>query len=115
MAEKQEQLSDGKPNTRPWYEQEKEELLKIKEYVGENRYQKGKFDLATQLFNELIFDEKIWRFSHLKGLSIYKTKKQEAKTNNPTINLNLKKLWWAKRPNPSIRKWMAEQPKMERH
>ena len=62
------QLSDGKPLTQDliltW---EKEELLKIKEYVGENRYQKGKFDLATQLFNELIFDEKFEDFLTLKA------------------------------------------------
>jgi malate synthase len=48
-------LEDGRQVTLELYEQYlPEELAKIKEYVGEARYQAGKFTLATQLFNELV-------------------------------------------------------------
>lgn len=46
---------------------EKEELENIKKYVGEQRFQNGKFSLATQLFNELIFDEHFEEFLTLKA------------------------------------------------
>lgn len=46
---------------------EEDELEKIKKYVGEKRYEKGKFDLATKLFNELIFDENFEEFLTLKA------------------------------------------------
>lgn len=46
---------------------EEDELEKIKNYVGEKRYEKGKFDLATKLFNELIFDENFEEFLTLKA------------------------------------------------
>jgi malate synthase len=46
---------------------EEDELEKIKNYVGEKRYENGKFDLATQLFNELIFDENFEEFLTLKA------------------------------------------------
>ena len=46
---------------------EKEELENIKKYVGENRFEKGKFDLATKLFNELVFDENFEDFLTLKA------------------------------------------------
>lgn len=46
---------------------EKEELENIKNYVGEKRYENGKFPLATQLFNELIFDENFEEFLTLKA------------------------------------------------
>ena len=36
---------------------EEDEIEKSKKYVGEKRYENGKFDLATKIFNELIFDE----------------------------------------------------------
>ena len=42
-------------------------LEKIKEYVGEERFAKGKFDLATKLFNELVFDENFEEFLTLKA------------------------------------------------
>lgn len=48
-------------------EWEKEELENIKNYVGEKRYANGKFDLATRLFNELIFDENFEDFLTLKA------------------------------------------------
>lgn len=46
---------------------EKEELIKIKKYVGEERYTKGRFNLAKELFNELIFSEKFEEFLTLKA------------------------------------------------
>ncbi|MFT3920848.1 malate synthase A [Cloacibacterium sp.] len=46
---------------------EEDELEKIKNYVGEKRFTEGKFDLATQLFNELIFDENFEEFLTLKA------------------------------------------------
>lgn len=46
---------------------EKEELSKIKKYVGEDRYNKGRFNLAKELFNELIFCDKFEEFLTLKA------------------------------------------------
>lgn len=46
---------------------EKEELSKIKKYVGEERYNKGRFNLAKKLFNELIFCDKFEEFLTLKA------------------------------------------------
>ncbi|WP_333852134.1 malate synthase A [Epilithonimonas sp.] len=46
---------------------EKEELSKIKKYVGEERFTKGKFNLAKELFNELIFCDKFEEFLTLKA------------------------------------------------
>ena len=46
---------------------EKDELIKIKKYVGEERYNSGKFNLAKELFNELIFCEKFEEFLTLKA------------------------------------------------
>ena len=46
---------------------EKEELIKIKKYVGEERYAKGKFNLAKELFNELIFCGNFEEFLTLKA------------------------------------------------
>ena len=40
---------------------------KIKSYVGEERYSNGRFELATQLFNELVFDENFVEFLTLKA------------------------------------------------
>lgn len=48
-------------------EWEKEELEHIKNYVGEKRFEKGKFELATKLFNELIFDPNFEDFLTLKA------------------------------------------------
>lgn len=44
-----------------------EELTKIKAYVGEDRYEKGKFELATQLFTEMILSETLDEFLTLKA------------------------------------------------
>lgn len=46
---------------------EKDELIKIKKYVGEERYNSGKFNLAKELFNELVFCEKFEEFLTLKA------------------------------------------------
>lgn len=64
----QAKLNDGRTLTQEMVlEFEKEELENIKKYVGENRYEKGKFDLATKLFNELVFDENFEDFLTLKA------------------------------------------------
>ena len=46
---------------------EQEELVKIQEYLGEERFSRGKFELATKLFNELVFDENFEEFLTLKA------------------------------------------------
>lgn len=48
-------LDDGRTVTYEMYKEVlPEELEKIKEYVGEDRYNNGKFELATQLFDTLV-------------------------------------------------------------
>lgn len=44
-----------------------EELERIEKYVGEERFRKGKFSLAKELFNELIFSENFEEFLTLKA------------------------------------------------
>jgi len=44
-----------------------EELQKIKEYVGKERFEKGKFDLATTLFTEMILSKELDEFLTLKA------------------------------------------------
>ncbi|MDK2771066.1 MAG: malate synthase A [Flavobacterium sp.] len=44
-----------------------EELIKIKEYVGTERFLEGKFELATQLFTEMILSETLDEFLTLKA------------------------------------------------
>ncbi len=46
---------------------EQEELENIKTYVGEERYQNGKFQLATEIFNELVCSDKFEEFLTLKA------------------------------------------------
>ena len=48
-------------------EWQKEELENIKEYVGTERYENGRFELATELFEELVFDENFQEFLTLKA------------------------------------------------
>ena len=61
-------LEDGRNLTKDLVlELEAEELGKIKDYVGEERYDNGRFELATQLFNELVFDEDFVEFLTLKA------------------------------------------------
>ncbi|SHJ55631.1 malate synthase A [Flavobacterium haoranii] len=44
-----------------------EELAKIKEYVGTERFTNGKFELATELFTEMILNETLDEFLTLKA------------------------------------------------
>lgn len=61
-------LDDGRKLTRPMVLQwEFEELERIEKYVGEERFRNGKFSLAKELFNELIFCEKFEEFLTLKA------------------------------------------------
>ncbi len=46
---------------------QEEELDKIKNYVGEERYINGKFELATELFDDLILNDKFEEFLTLKA------------------------------------------------
>ena len=56
-------LEDGRTFTEGMYEQfKKEELKKIKSYVGEDRYNNGKFEFAIQLFDELILNKEFVEF-----------------------------------------------------
>ncbi len=61
-------LNDDRTLTREMILQwEFEELERIEKYVGEERFRKGKFNLAKELFNELIFSEKFDEFLTLKA------------------------------------------------
>ncbi|MBL1219677.1 malate synthase A [Chryseobacterium sp. L7] len=46
---------------------ESEEMYHIERYVGEQRFKNGKFNLAKELFNELVFSEKFEEFLTLKA------------------------------------------------
>lgn len=46
---------------------ESEEMDHIERYVGEQRFKNGKFNLAKELFNELVFSEKFEEFLTLKA------------------------------------------------
>jgi len=46
---------------------EAEEIEHIEKYVGEQRFKNGKFSLAKELFNELVFSEKFEEFLTLKA------------------------------------------------
>ncbi|MBB6372404.1 malate synthase A [Chryseobacterium shigense] len=46
---------------------EAEEIENIEKYVGEQRFKNGKFNLAKELFNELVFSEKFEEFLTLKA------------------------------------------------
>lgn len=61
-------LSDDRTLTRHMILQwEAEEIENIEKYVGEERFKKGKFNLAKELFNELVFSEKFEEFLTLKA------------------------------------------------
>ncbi|WP_419870015.1 malate synthase A [Chryseobacterium sp. CT-SW4] len=61
-------LADGRIlNQDKVLEWEEEEMENIKDYVGEKRFKEGKFDLAKQLFNELIFSDEFEEFLTLKA------------------------------------------------
>ncbi|MDR6923383.1 malate synthase A [Chryseobacterium sp. 2987] len=62
------ELSDGRILTREMILQwEAEEIGHIEKYIGENRFKNGKFNLAKELFNELVFSEKFEEFLTLKA------------------------------------------------
>jgi malate synthase len=62
------ELSDGRTLNREMILQwEAEEIEHIEKYVGENRFRAGKFNLAKELFNELVFSEKFEEFLTLKA------------------------------------------------
>ena len=46
---------------------QEEELEKIKNYVGENRFRNGKFSLATEIFNDLVLNDKFEEFLTTKA------------------------------------------------
>ena len=50
----------------------KEELEKIKEYVGIPRFESGQFELATQLFSTMIVSEKLDDFLTLEAYNYIK-------------------------------------------
>lgn len=61
-------LSDDRTLTRSMVLQwETEEMDRIEKYVGEERFKNGKFNLAKELFNELIFSENFEEFLTLKA------------------------------------------------
>lgn len=61
-------LNDGRTLTREMILQwEFEELERIEKYVGTERFKNGKFNLAKELFNELIFCEEFEEFLTLKA------------------------------------------------
>jgi malate synthase len=61
-------LEDGRTITPELYKQIlPEELIKIKQYVGEERYEKGKFTLATELFDKLVVSTEFAEFLTLKA------------------------------------------------
>lgn len=64
----QAKLDDGRALTPEMVmDWEKEELENIKQYVGEERYANGKFELATELFNDLVLNENFDEFLTLKA------------------------------------------------
>jgi malate synthase len=50
----------------------KEELENIEEYVGKQRFDSGKFELATKLFSTMIFNEKLDEFLTLEAYNYIK-------------------------------------------
>ncbi|UWX60642.1 malate synthase A [Chryseobacterium oranimense] len=62
------QLDNGQVLNREMILQwEAEEIESIEKYVGEERFRHGKFNLAKELFNELVFAEKFEEFLTLKA------------------------------------------------
>jgi malate synthase len=64
-------LDDGRTITYDLYQELlPEELAKIKIYVGETNYEKGKFDLAIQLFDQLIREDNFVEFLTLPAYQL---------------------------------------------
>jgi malate synthase len=56
-------LSDGRPINMELYKSlVPEQLTKIKELVGEDRYNAGKYELAAKIFDELVTSESFVEF-----------------------------------------------------
>lgn len=61
-------LDDGRVLTKDLVLQwQEEELENIKSYIGSDRFENGRFGLATELFDELIFDDNFQEFLTLKA------------------------------------------------
>jgi malate synthase len=61
-------LTDGRKITYPLFQEMlPEELAKIKDRVGEDVYNGGKFDLATELFDGIIANDKLEEFLTLRA------------------------------------------------
>lgn len=60
-------LENGEKCSAELYEKyTKEELIKIREYVGNERFELGKFELASKLFTEMILNQALDEFLTLK-------------------------------------------------
>ncbi len=65
------QLDDGRVIDSELYETlKKEEIEKMKAYVGPDKYQNGKFDLAIQLFDELVLNKDFKEFLTLNAYQL---------------------------------------------
>ncbi|MFM7897054.1 MAG: malate synthase A [Flavobacterium sp.] len=61
-------LENGEKCTAELYQKyTSEELIKIKDYVGEERFNSGKFELATKLFTDMILNSELDEFLTLKA------------------------------------------------
>jgi malate synthase len=61
-------LNDGREMTAELYKQlHEEEMDKIRDLVGEDRFRKGKFELASRLFDSLVLDNDFCEFLTLKA------------------------------------------------
>ncbi|RAR46595.1 malate synthase A [Flavobacterium lacus] len=70
---KEVQLDNGKLVSKTLYEKIiKEELVKIEEYVGTERFNSGQFELATKLFSTMIYSEKLDDFLTLEAYNYVK-------------------------------------------
>jgi len=61
-------LSDGRPITKELVDATiREELVKLKEMLGEDRFRNGKFELATQLYQQMMTSSQFEEFLTLKA------------------------------------------------
>jgi malate synthase len=68
----QAKMDDGRTVTSELYKKIlPEELEKIKNYVGETRYEAGKFALATEIFDKMVMDENFPEFLTLKAYQYF--------------------------------------------
>lgn len=70
---KEVKLDTGEMVSKTFYDKIiKEELVKIEEYVGNERFHSGQFELATKLFSTMIFNEKLDDFLTLEAYNFIK-------------------------------------------